>query len=115
MSSIIFDKRTRTWTIRQWPHDGVSIAIGSDWTVGSDDNSRTTCLYGVADFLTAGNAAFAVWCRQIFEDRRKPEETVKLYTVEAGNSTVRTPDAAETRTVRRALCRNHQSDLLCRQ
>jgi hypothetical protein len=114
LSSFFLDPASHAWTIRRWPKDEDSILIGSDRQL-DDDNWWITCMFRVADFTGDGNADIGLWCRRIFEARRrKTEETLTLYTVPAGEPTMLTPDASQTRSLKRALCAGQPSHAFCR-
>jgi hypothetical protein len=114
LSSIFLDLNRRAWTLRAWPipDEPTNIPVGA-WSIGFDDASRTTCLFKIANFFGA-ERALGVWCPEVLEDRREPEERVRLYTITDGEPATRTPDATEVRSMMRVLCRSHSSHVLCR-
>jgi hypothetical protein len=117
ISSLFFDSSSRTWQMRKWPKDGdaTSIVVGTDWSVGTNDNSRMTCLFRVAAFPGDTSAALAVWCQEVFEDRRTAKETLSLYSVVSGRPLRREPAPTGASSVKQVLCRGRQSYPLCRQ
>jgi hypothetical protein len=116
LSSVFLDPASGEWTMRRWTKDDDSILIGEDWTAGNDPDWRTACLLRVADFFGTGKTEIAVWCRRIFDDRgRNAEETLSLYSVEAGKPTTVTPDATQGPLLKRDLCRAQPSHVFCRK
>ena len=114
LSSFVLDTASRTWSLRNWADDSTEIEIGSDWTVGGDVNSRSECVYRIADFSSDRNADLAVWCRESFDDpSRKSHDSIALYTVSSGVVTKTIPDDTQARSLRRALCRGRTSHRLC--
>ena len=86
LASFFLDAASRTWTIRNWPEDGESILIGSDWTVGANINSHAVCLFRAADFSGDGKADIAIWCRTFFDEpSRKMQESVRCTPLPTAN------------------------------
>lgn len=114
LSSFFYDAGSRSWRLRGWPEDGEDIEVGSDWILGDEMNSRSECLYRIADFSRDGNADLAVWCREMFDpDSLKPVEKLTLYMVSADTPIRRAPDPIQARSLERVLCRNQKSHPLC--
>jgi len=117
LSSFWFDSSTAKWKVRTWGKEGKEgreILIGSDYSVGTDEDSKNDCLFKFADFNGDGFDDLAVRCLTITEQGKILEDTTTLYTIQNGQSHVVTvKNRQQLDAIRDQLCIGVKKSKLC--
>ena len=90
LGSFRFDSTDATWKIRSWGEKDDAILIGSDYSVGTEQDSKDDCLFKFADFNGDGFDDLAVRCLVITEQGKILEDTTTIYTIQHGQPQVLT-------------------------
>jgi hypothetical protein len=114
LSSFRLDSTEAKWKVRTWSKEGADILIGSDYSVGTDEDSKDDCLLRFADFNGDGFDDLAVRCLTITERGKILEDTTTIYTVQHGQPQVLTvKDHQQLATIRDQLCVDAKKSKLC--
>ncbi len=114
LSSFRFDSNQAKWKVRTWSKEGADILIGSDYSVGTDEDSKDDCLFKFADFNGDGFDDLGVRCLTITEKGKILEDTTTIYTVQDGHPQVLTvKDRQQLTTIRDQLCVDAKKSKLC--
>jgi len=90
------------------------ILIGSDFTVGTDEDSKDDCLFKFADFNGDSFDDFAVRCISITERGKILRDTTTLYTIQDEQPQILTvKDRQQLATIREQLCVDAKKSKLC--
>jgi hypothetical protein len=104
LGSFRFDSTDATWKIRSWGEKDDAVLIGSDYSVGTEEDSKDDCLFKFADFNGDGLDDLAVRCLVITEQGKILEDTTTIYTIEHGQPQVLTvKDRQQLATIRDQL------------
>jgi hypothetical protein len=114
LSSFHFDSSDAKWKVRTWGGEGTEILIGSDYSVGTDEDSKDGCLYKFADFNGDGFDDLAVRCQSITRQGKVLDDTTAIYTVKSGHSQILTiKDPHQLAMIRDQLCVGAKKSKLC--
>lgn len=115
LSSFRFDSSDAKWKLRVWSKEGgPKILIGSDYSVGTDEDSKDDCLFKFADFTGDGFDDLADRCVAITRRGRVLADTTTIYTVQHGQSQIRTiTDPRQLATIYEQLCEGVKKSKLC--
>ena len=114
VSSFRFDSSAAKWKVRTWGKNGPEILIGSDYSAGTDEDSREDCLFKFADFNSDGFDDLAVRCLTITRERKVLEDTTTIYTIQHGQSQILTvKDPRQLATIYDQLCVGVKKSKLC--
>jgi hypothetical protein len=114
LSSFRLDSTQAQWKVRTWGEKDSEILIGSDYSVGTEEDSKDDCLFRFADFNRDGFDDLAVRCLTITEKGKILEDTTTIYTVQHGQSRVLTvKDRQQLATIRDQLCVDAKKSKLC--
>jgi len=114
LSSFRFDIRDAKWKVRTWGKEGTEILIGSDYSVGTDEDSKDDCLFKVADFNGDGFDDLAVRCQTVSRQGKVLQDTTTIYTVQHGHSQILTvKDPHQLATIADRLCASAKKSRLC--
>jgi hypothetical protein len=114
LGSFRLDSTDAKWKVRTWGEEGAEILIGSDYSVGAEENSKDDCLFKFADFNGDGLDDLAVRCIAITEEGKILEDTTTIYTVQHGRSQASTvKDHQQLATIRDQLCLDVEKSKLC--
>jgi hypothetical protein len=114
LSSFRLDLTEGRWKVRTWSEKSSDILIGSDYSVGTDEDSKDDCLYKFADFNGDGFDDLAVRCLVITRQGKTLEDTTTIYTVQQGHPQVLTvKDRHRLATIRDQLCIDVKKSKLC--
>ena len=114
LGSFRFDSTDATWKIRSWGEKDDAIVIGSDYSVGTEENSKDDCLFKFADFNGDGFDDLAVRCLVITEQGKILGDTTTIYTVQHGKpQVIAVKEARQLATVRDKLCTDVKKSRLC--
>jgi hypothetical protein len=114
LSSFRLDSTEAKWKVRTWSEKGTEILVGSDYSVGAEENSKDDCLFKFADFNGDGFDDLAVRCLAITEQGKILEDTTTIYTIQHGQPQVLTvKDRQQLATIRDQLCVDAKKSKLC--
>ena len=115
LSSFRFDSSEAKWKLRTWSKKGgPEILIGSDYSVGEDEDSKDDCLFKFADFNGDGFDDLAVRCAAITRRGRVLADTTTIYTVQHGQSQILTVTGRkQLATIYDQLCVGVKKSKLC--
>jgi hypothetical protein len=114
LGSFRFDSTDATWRIRSWGEKDDAILIGSDYSVGTEEDSKDDCLFKFADFNGDGFDDLAVRCLVITEQGKILGDTTTVYTVQHGQPQVlAVKEPQQLATVRDKLCTDAKKSRLC--
>jgi hypothetical protein len=114
LGSFSLDSTEAKWKVRTWSKEGADILIGSDYSVGTDEDSKDDCLFRFADFNGDGFDDLAVRCLTITEKGKILEDTTTIYTVQHGQPQVLTvKDHQQLAAIRGQLCVDAKKSKLC--
>jgi hypothetical protein len=114
LSSFRIDSTEAKWKVRTWGENRTEILIGSDYSVGTEEDSKDDCLFKFADFNGDGFDDLAVRCLTVTEKGKILEDTTTIYTVQHGQSQVLTvKDHKQLATIRDQLCVDAKKSKLC--
>lgn len=115
LSSFRFDSSEAKWKLRTWSKEGgPEILIGSDYSVGTDEDSKDDCLFKFADFTGDGFDDLAVRCVAITRQGRVLTDTTTIYTVQHGQSQIQTvTDPRRQAAIYDQLCVGVKKSRLC--
>jgi hypothetical protein len=114
LSSFRFDSADAKWKVRTWEGKRTEILIGSDYTAGTDEDSKDDCLFKFADYNGDSFDDLAVRCLVITREGKVLSDTTTIYTVQHGQSQVlAVKDPQELATIRDQLCVNAKKSKLC--
>lgn len=114
LGSFRFDSTDATWKTRSWGEKDDAILIGSDYSAGTEEDSKDDCLFRFADFNGDGFDDLAVRCVVITEQGKILGDTTTIYTVQHGQPqvlAVRQPE--QLATVHDKLCTDVKKSRLC--
>lgn len=116
LGSFRFDSTDATWKTRSWGEKADAILIGSDYSVGTEEDSKDDCLFKFADFNGDGFDDLAVRCLVITEQGKILGDTTTVYTIQHGQPQVLTvKDRQQLATIRNQLCVDAKKSTLCLQ
>ena len=114
LSSFCFDLTDARWRVRTWSGKSTEILIGSDYSVGTAEDSKDDCLFKFADFNGDGFDDLAVRCLTITEQGKILEDKTTLYTIQHGQSQILAiTDRQQLATIRDQLCVDAKKSRLC--
>ncbi|HEY1471991.1 MAG TPA: hypothetical protein VGF61_23325 [Candidatus Acidoferrum sp.] len=114
LSSFRLDSTESRWKVRTWSEKSTEILIGSDYTVGTDEDSKADCLFRFADFNGDSFDDLAVRCLVITSEGKILEDTTTIYTIQHGQPQVLTvTDRQQLATIRAQLCIDAKKSKLC--
>jgi len=114
LGSFRFDSTDTRWKVRTWSEKNTEILIGSDYSVGTDEDSQYDCLIKFADFNSDGYDDLAVRCLVITRQGKILEDTTTIYTVQHGKPhIVAVKDPQQLATIRDSVCANVKKTRLC--
>ena len=114
LSSFRFDSSESKWKLRTWGKEGAEILIGSDYSVGTDEDSKDDCLSKFADFNGDGFDDLAVRCLAITRQGKVLQDTTNIYAVQRGHSQILTvKDPQHLATIHHQLCVGAKKSKLC--
>ena len=114
LSSFCFDSTDAKWKLRTWSEKSTEILIGSDYSVGNEEDSKDDCLFKFADFNGDGFHDLAVRCLAITEQGKVLEDKTTLYTIQHGQPQELTvKDRQQLATIRDQLCVDAKKSKLC--
>jgi len=114
LGSFRFDWTDGTWKIRSWGEKDDAILIGSDYSVGTEEDSKDDCLFKFADFNGDGFDDLAVRCLVITEQGKILGDTATIYTVQHGQPQIlAVKEPRQLATVRDKLCTDVKKSRLC--
>jgi hypothetical protein len=114
LSSFCFDLTDARWRVRTWSEKSTEILIGSDYSVGNEEDSKDDCLFKFADFNGDGFDDLAVRCLTITEQGKILEDKTTIYTIQHGQPQVLTVrDRQQLDTIRDQLCVDSKKSKLC--
>jgi len=114
LGSFRFDSSDATWKIRSWGEKDDAVVIGSDYSVGTEEDSRDDCLFKFADFNGDGFDDLAVRCLVITEQGKILGDTTTIYTVQDGKpQVIAVKEPRQLASVRDKLCTDVGKSRLC--
>jgi len=114
LSSFCLDSTDAKWKVRTWSDKSTEILIGSDFSVGTEEDSKYDCLFKFADFNGDGFDDLAVRCLAITEQGKILEDTTTIYTIQHGQPQVlAVKDRQQLATIRNQLCVDAKKSKLC--
>lgn len=115
LSSFRFDSSEAKWKLRIWSKEGgAEILIDSDYSVGTDEDSKDVCLFKFADFTGEGFDDLADRCVATTRRGRVLADTTTIYTVQHGQSQIlTTTDPRQLATIYEQLCVGVKKSKLC--
>jgi hypothetical protein len=114
VGSFRLDPTDSKWKLRTWSDKNTEILIGSDYTVGTEEDSKYDCLFKFADFNGDGFDDLAIRCLAISERGKVLDDTTTIYTIQHGQPQVTTvTDHQQLATVRNKLCVDAKKSKLC--
>jgi hypothetical protein len=114
LSSFRFDSTEAKWKVRTWSEKNTEILIGSDYSVGTEEDSKYDCLFKFADFNGDSFDDLAVRCIAITKQGKILEDTTTIYTIQHGQPQILTvKDRQQLATLRDQLCVDAKQSELC--
>jgi hypothetical protein len=114
LSSFRLDSTDAKWKVRTRNEKSTEILIGSDYSVGNEEDSKDDCLFKFGDFNGDGFDDLAVRCLSVTERGKILEDTTTIYTIQHGQSQVLTvKDRQQLATIRNQLCVDAKKSKLC--
>ena len=114
LSSFRLDSTEAKWKVREWSEKSTEILIGSDYSVGTEEDSKDECLFKFADFNGDGFDDLAVRCLVITVEGKIIADATTVYTIQHGQSQVLTvKDRRQLATLRDELCVDAKKSKLC--
>lgn len=114
LSSFRLDSNDGRWKLRTWGEKSSAILIGSDYSVGTDEDSKDDCLYKFADFNGDSFDDLAVRCLVVTRPGRILGDTTTIYTVQRGKSRILDiKDRQQLAAIRGQLCIDVKKSKLC--
>jgi hypothetical protein len=114
LSSFCLDSADAKWKVRTWSEKSTEILIGSDYSVGAEENSKDDCLFKFADFNGDGFDDLAVRCLAITEQGKILEDTTTIYSIQHGQPQVlMVKDPQQLATISDQLCVDAKKSKLC--
>jgi hypothetical protein len=105
LSSFRLDSTDAKWKVRTWSEKSTEILIGSDYSEGTEEDSKYDCLFKFADFNGDGFDDLAVRCLAITEQGKILEDTTTIYSLQHGQPQVlAVKDPQQLATIRDQLC-----------
>jgi hypothetical protein len=114
LSSFRLDSTEAKWKVRTWSENATEILIGSDYSVGTEQDSKDDCLLKFADFNGDGFDDLAIRCLVITEQGKILDDTTTIYSIQHGQPQVLTvKDRQQLATIRDQLCVDAKKSKLC--
>jgi hypothetical protein len=114
LGSFRLDSTDAKWKVRTWSEKSTEILIGSDYSVGTDEDSKDDCLFKFADFNGDSFDDLAVRCLAISRQGKILEDTTTIYTIQHGQPQVLTvKDRRQLATIRDQLCVDAKKSKFC--
>jgi hypothetical protein len=114
LSSFRLDSTDAKWKVRTWSEKSTEILIGSDYSAGTEEDSKYDCLFKFADFNGDGFDDLAVRCLAITEQGKTLEDITTIYSIQHGQPQVLTvKDRQQLATIRDQLCVDDKKSKLC--
>ena len=114
LSSFLLDSIEGKWKLRTWNEKSTEILIDSDYSVGTEEDSKDDCLFKFADFNGDSFDDLAVRCLAITRQGKILEDTTTIYTIQHGQPQVLTvKDRHQLATIRDQLCVDAKKSKLC--
>jgi hypothetical protein len=114
LSSFRLDSTDAKWKVRTWSEKSTEILIGSDYSAGTEEDSKYDCLFRFADFNGDGFDDLAVRCLATTEQGKILDDITTIYTVQRGQPQVLTvKDPQQLATIRNQLCVDSKKSKMC--
>jgi hypothetical protein len=114
LSSFRLDSTETKWKLRTWGEGSTEILIGSDYSVGTEEDSKDECLFKFMDFTNDGFDDLAVRCLAVTRRGKILQDATTIYTIQHGQAQVLTvTDRQRLATIRDQLCVDAQKSKLC--
>lgn len=114
LGSFRFDSTDAKWKVRTWSEKSPEILIGSDYSAGTEEDSKYDCLFKFSDFNGDGFDDLAVRCLAITDQGKILDDTMTLYTVQRGQPQVLTVrDSQQLAVMRNKLCVDSKKSKMC--
>jgi hypothetical protein len=114
LSSFRLDSTDSRWKVRTWSEKSTEILIGSDFSAGTEEDSKYDCLFKFADFNGDSFDDLAVRCLTITEQGKVLEDTTTIYTSQHGQPQVLTvKDRQQLAAISNQLCVDAKKSKLC--
>jgi hypothetical protein len=114
LSSFRFDATEAKWKVRTWGDNTTEILIGSDYTAGTDEDSKDECLFKFADFNGDNFDDLAVRCLVITKNGKVLGDSTTIYTMQRGQpQVVAVTDRQRLATIGSELCTDAKKSKLC--
>lgn len=114
LGSFRFDSTDGKWKLRTWNEKITEILIGSDFSVGNEEDSQYNCLFKFADVNGDGFDDLAVRCLVITEKEKILEDATTIYTIQNGRPQILgVTDRQQLVTIRELLCVDTKKSKLC--
>ena len=114
LGSFRFDSTDAKWKVRKWGEKDADILIGSDYSVGTEEDSKYDCLFKFADFNGDSFDDLAVRCLAVSRQGKILEDKTLIYTIQHGQPQVLTvKDRQQLATIRDKLCVDAKKSKLC--
>jgi hypothetical protein len=114
LSSFRLDPTDGKWKVRAWSEKESDILIGSDYSVGGEEDSKDDCLFKFADFNGDGFDDLAVRCQSITEQGKILEDSTTIYTIQHGQPEIlNVTDSQQLAAIRDRLCVDAKKSKLC--
>jgi hypothetical protein len=114
LSSFRLDSTDSKWKVRMWSEKSTEILIGSDFSAGTEEDSKYDCLLKFADFNGDGFEDLAVRCLAITQQGKILEDTTTIYTIQHGQPQVLTVKGRQKLAARTdQLCVDAKKSKLC--
>lgn len=115
LSSFRLDTADGKWKVRAWDGDRTEILIGSDYTAGTDENTKDDCLFKFGDFNGDGFDDLIVRCASMNDAEKILEDTTTLFTIQQGRPQIITiQDRKQLVAIHDRLCSGSEKSRLCR-
>jgi len=114
LGSFRLDSTETKWKIRTWSEKSAEILIGSDYSVGTEEDSKYDCLYKFADFNGDNFDDLGVRCLAITEEGKILDDTTTIYTIQHGQPQVLSvKDPKQLAAIQDQLCIDAKKSKLC--
>jgi hypothetical protein len=114
LGSFRLDSTDAKWKVRIWSEKSPEILIGSDYSAGTEEDSKYDCLFKFADFNGDGFDDLAVRCQAVTEQGKILDDTMTIYTVQRGQPQVLiVKDSQQLAMIRNQLCVDSKKSKMC--
>ena len=114
LGSFRLDSTDAKWKVRAWSEKTTEILIGSDYSAGTEEDSKYECLFKFADFNGDSFDDLAVRCLAVSRQGKILEDATTVYTIQHGQpQALPVTDGQELATIRNKLCVDAKKSKLC--